>query len=104
MVVLTKSNKYYTYDEYLTFPDEERWEIIYGEAYMAPAPNIEHQDFSRIIGNILVNYVDGNNLGKVYYAPTDVILSNDTIVQPDLLFISKDRLDIITKKKYSRAA
>lgn len=37
-------------------------------------------------------------LGKVFYAPTDVVLSEDTIVQPDLLFVSNKRFDIITER------
>lgn len=98
MEVVTKSKKHYTYQEYLSFPDDEQWEIIFGEAYMVPAPYIKHQDLSRNLGTLLVNYVREKTLGKTYYAPTDVVLNEETIVQPDLLFISKERLNIITEK------
>ncbi|MBI3660714.1 Uma2 family endonuclease [Candidatus Acetothermia bacterium] len=35
---------------------------------------------------------------KVYYSPIDVVLSNEDVVQPDIVFISKDRLSIIREE------
>lgn len=103
MVVAAIKKDYYTYQDYIHFPDDKRWEIINGEAYMVPAPFTKHQDISRNFEFILVYYVDTRKLGKVYNAPIDVVLNEDTVVQPDILFISKKRLDIITKKNIKGA-
>lgn len=80
-------NQTYTYADYLTWPDDERWEIIDGEAYaMTPAPTTTHQ---RIIGNIFTR-VDQFFRGKPcvpFIAPTDVVLDDRNIVQPDILVV-----------------
>ncbi len=89
----------YTYDDFLTFPnDGTRYEIIKGEVCMSPSPSLFHQD---IIGNLykhISNYVQKNKLGKIYFAPTDVIFSMTSIAEPDILFVSSERQHILTKK------
>ena len=53
-----------TYDDYLNFPnDRKRHEIIDGEHYITPAPQTRHQIVSRNIEQILVNYIEENDLG-----------------------------------------
>ena len=44
----------------------------------------------------LDTFVEDKNLGVVYFAPTDVVLSETHVVQPDLMFISSERADIVT--------
>ena len=86
------------YDDYLNFPnDGKRYEIIDGELYMTPAPQTRHQIVSMNIGRILANCIEDNDMGQILYAPTDVVLSDTSIVQPDLLFIRKEREHIIKK-------
>ena len=51
MPLAQKSGKRFTYADYVTWPDDERWEIIDGRAYnMAPAPTASHQN---IVYNLL---------------------------------------------------
>jgi len=83
-------NKRYTYSDYLSWDDDERWELIDGVPYMMSAPNNEHQG---ILGNVFGNfwvYLKGKPC-KVYAAPFDVRLNADTfdntVVQPDVLII-----------------
>ena len=86
------------YDDYLNFlNDGKRHEIIEGEHYMTPAPQTRHQIVSRNIESILAGYIETNSWGQILYAPVDVLLSDTTIVQPDILFIRKDREHIIKK-------
>ena len=86
------------YEDYLNLPnDGKRHEIIDGEHYMTPAPQTRHQIVSRNLERILLNYIEENDLGQLLYAPIDVILSDTTVVQPDLLFIRKERENIIKK-------
>lgn len=98
-----EKNGKYTYSDYKTWPDNERWELIDGVAYnMSPAPKREHQkvsfEISRQIGNSLT---DGPC--EAYSAPLDVKLSAltgieendiDIVVQPDILVVcDPDKLD-----------
>lgn len=88
----------FTYQDYLQIPGEKRYEIIDGDLHMTPAPLTRHQ---KILGNIfrkLWDFVTERKLGEVLFAPVDVVLSQEDIVQPDILFISRDRLGILTEK------
>lgn len=48
------------------------------------------------MGTRLDTCVEDRNLGVAYSAPTAVVLSETDVVQPDLLFISLERVDIVT--------
>lgn len=84
-----------TADDLGHFPDDGmRREIIEGVLYVAAAPSRFHQEvLSRLhlqIGNLVV----ANRSGKVYFAPVDVRFSDHSLVQPDLIFIRRERLGI----------
>ena len=90
--------KRYTYQDYLDLPEDgKRYEIINGELVMVPAPRIIHQDIGFKIGNLLFNFNQQERYGKVLMSPVDVILSETNVIQPDILFISKERSHIITE-------
>ena len=93
----------FTYEDYLHFPEDKRYEIINGEVSVVPSPGRSHQDVSRNLEFILWDFVKKNDLGFVYYAPFDVVLSDIDVVQPDLIFVSKEREDIITEKNIQGA-
>ena len=87
----------YTYADYCTWDDDERWELIDGVPYAMAAPLIPHQG---VLRNIVLQI--GNLLHKktcqVFFAPTDVRLNadtkDDTVVQPDLLVVcDKSKID-----------
>ncbi len=92
----------YTYADYLTWPDGERWELIDGYAYnMSPARRRKHQDLLLEIARKFADYFDDRPC-KVYVAPFDVRLVEDysddhlieNVVQPDIsVFCDKKRLD-----------
>lgn len=96
MAIPKDSNKgVFTYSQYKNWPDEERWELIDGEAYdMSPAPGMLHQYTSGEFFRQVANYLDDKSC-KVFTAPFDVFLprrdeSGDditTVVQPDISII-----------------
>ncbi len=86
----------FTYEDYLNTPDDKRYELLDGELVMPPAPGELHQSVSGMLGWKLVQFAVENRLGRVYHAPFDVVLSNTDVVQPDLIFVSNERADIIT--------
>lgn len=85
-----------TYNDYLTTPEDKRYQLLDGELIMAPAPTEPHQRVQAELGFHMMGFVKQNDLGRVYFAPTDVVLSDTDVVQPDLLYISDERLHIIT--------
>ena len=87
----------FTYEDYKHTPEDKRYELIDGDLIMVPAPRTAHQRSSRDIGLPLVMFVDENELGEVFLAPTDVVLSNTDVVQPDILFVSRERSHIINE-------
>ena len=86
----------FTYEDYLNAPEDKRYELLDGELVPIPAPGERHQSISILLGSKLVQFAYENNLGRVYHAPFDVVLSDVDVVQPDLLFVSNERGHIIT--------
>ena len=98
----------FTYGDYLTWPDEERWELIDGVAYdMSPAPSRRHQEIVRELSMQISNYLV-NKPCQIYFAPFDIRLpENDeegaplaadeeieTVVQPDIVVVcDRNKLD-----------
>jgi len=84
------------YDDFLTFPDDgRRHELIDGEHVVTPAPDARHQEVAGRLFLALGNFVERHPVGKVYFAPLDVILSDFDVVEPDILFICGERSAII---------
>jgi Uma2 family endonuclease len=89
----------FTYADYKHLPESEtrRYELLGGELVMVPSPDERHQRSARNLGFILWEYIHQQELGAVYYAPFDVVLSTEHVVQPDILFVSAERAHIITE-------
>ena len=85
-----------TYDDYMQTSDDEAYELIGGELIMVPGPNIPHQGNQSKLGWRMAAFAVRSSLGTVFFSDTDVVLSDTEVVKPDLLFISKEREDIIT--------
>lgn len=96
-MVAQKPKAKFTYEDYKNMPEDERYELIDGELIMAAAPKKVHQRVDMRLGAKFFVHVETNDLGEVYSAPFDVYLSDTNVVQPDLLFVSKERLGIITE-------
>lgn len=103
MVSSVIEKKKYTYEDYLKTPEDERYELIEGELLMTPSPIPRHQRISGKLEFELRKFVTENNLGEIFDAPCDVYLDNENVVQPDILFISKERLNIIGEKNIQGA-
>ena len=73
-------------------------EIWDGHLVMAPAPIPSHQIISSRIEDALRRWVSRRRLGLVLYAPVDVVLTPKLVYQPDVFFISKQRLHLITDR------
>lgn len=101
MNVAFKQLDYFTYGDYCRWSEDERWELINGEAYAMSAPSRLHQEVVLEIAVQIGNYLKGKSC-KGYVAPFDVRLPRnneqdhkiDTVVQPDISVIcDKNKLD-----------
>ena len=99
---LAQSGRIYTYEDYLQWPEDERWEIIDGVAFdMTPSPSTNHQLVSGELLTIFNQYLKGKPCVALA-APFDVRLPRaaesdqkaTTVVQPDLTVIcDKNKID-----------
>ncbi len=87
---------FYTYDDYLAINDGNRYEIIEGELVLTPSPGFIHQYIVAKIETIIRSFVEQNSIGTTLIAPFDVVLSESVVLQPDVLFISRERYHLIT--------
>lgn len=84
--------------EYLQTPEAVvPQELVFGEFRVADAPFVPHQ---RLVGDwfrALDAHVRANGLGEILLSPTDVVLDDPRalVVQPDLLYVSKERSEIV---------
>lgn len=93
-----------TYADYEKIPpDRQRHEILDGAECMTPAPDPDHQECVLRIARSLADHADARRLGRVFVAPTDVVLSAHDIVQPDVFFISEQRAGIVGRRNVQGA-
>jgi Uma2 family endonuclease len=102
---LKTRKKRLTYEDYarLTPPDSGNYELHDGQIIFMPSPTPFHQDIAGELYSVMKVFAKANNLGKVFIAPLDTLFDRFNTLQPDVLFVSKDRLDIIGDKKIEAA-
>ena len=94
----------FTYEDYRTAPPDRRYELLDGDLVMTPAPNLKHQRVQVRLGEPLARFVRENALGEFFFAPCDVVLSDTDVVQPDLLFVSRERAHLLSGGENVRGA
>jgi|SRR5437773_6340318 len=88
----------WTYEDYCVLPqDFNRHEVIEGDHIATPSPTPRHQRVLKNLQFILEAHIRSRDLGTLLAAPMDVLFAATSVVQPDLLFINKERLNIITE-------
>lgn len=96
--------KIYTYEDYAKLPEGTPYQLIGGKLIMTPASSTYHQEISKRFEYLLYEYAElKQKLGKVFYAPIDVYFEDEETYQPDIIFISNDRIGIIKKEKIEGA-
>ena len=93
----TLTEKRYTYEDYLNWPEGERIELIDGQIHYMASPNTKHQRLKLLLCQRFSNYLHGKEC-EVFDAPFDVKIDfdigEDSVVQPDILVIcDKEKLD-----------
>jgi len=86
-----KRDERYTYADYASWDEENRYELIDGEVFLMSAPSVAHQRVLRELFVQLANFLEEKSC-EVFVAPLDVCLNakgddDDMVVQPDLIVI-----------------
>jgi Uma2 family endonuclease len=85
-----------TYEDFLKFPDDGlRHELIDGEHVVTPSPVSWHQRLASRLIVALGKHLEAEPVGEVFGAPFDVILSEHDVVEPDVLYVSNERREIV---------
>ena len=88
-----------TYEDYCALPDDgRRYEILDGDLSMTPSPSVPHQGFAGNLFVVLHAHIRRHAAGEILIAPVDAILAKTTVVVPDLVFVSRERLGIVTSR------
>jgi Uma2 family endonuclease len=90
----------WTYEEFARLPRSyrNRYEVIAGELYVTPAPGGLHQ---RIVTELTVALEIHNRehgLGRVIVGPIDVLFGEGDYLEPDLVFVRRERLGILRER------
>ena len=92
---MTEQRVKITYQDYLQLPEDQRYEVLEGDLRRLPTPGTLHQQVLSNLYDVVRAFVKEHGLGRVYFAPVDVILDEDSVVQPDLLVILTEHLAIV---------
>jgi Uma2 family endonuclease len=88
-----------TYQDFCRIPDDGlRHEIIDGVHYVTPTPIVRHQQLAGRLHLAIGSFLEKQPaIGQVFFAPLDTIFTPHDVVEPDLLFVAADQLDILTE-------
>lgn len=88
-----------TYKDYEALPaDGRRYELHDGELSVTPAPSPRHQRIVGALHLMLAQHVNSRRLGEVFLSPIDCILSETTVVQPDLVYLDTGRGSLVSNR------
>lgn len=92
----TRSDLQWTYETLLQRDrlnnSERREELWDGELFEMTSPGLLHQEILLALATLLRSWVRQHDLGKIYIAPHDMYVSSTRFFQPDLSFVSRERL------------
>jgi Uma2 family endonuclease len=87
------ASPYYTADMARAMPDDgNRYEVVYGELLVTPAPRPWHQIVVHRLSVALELYLRVQPVGVVLTAPADISWGPDVLVQPDVFVVPHDEV------------
>ena len=88
MAIADTEGKRWTAADLRAIPDDRnRYEIIDGELFVTPSPLWSHQILAQEIFRLLDPYLRTHQIGQMIWAPADIALADDTVVEPDLFVV-----------------
>lgn len=94
---------YYTADMVRALPDDgNRYEVVYGELLVTPAPRPWHEIVQRRLMYALETYLRVHPVGEVLGSRADISWSPDTLVSPDVFVVPLDQVRTLDWAKSGR--
>ena len=100
VITQISDSKSFKADECMQLPENAPYELINGKLIFMKSPDNLHQKISMRLSSAIFQFVDENNLGEVFSAPFDVHFDEENVFQPDILFVSIARTNIIQRWVY----
>lgn len=98
-MVIAMSKGIATDADYWATPEGERWELIDGVLYHTPeTPGTWHQETSMNLSFLMRQQDGGRKLGRWLHAPFAVVLSRQNVVEPDFMYVKRERFHIMTDR------
>ncbi|HEX6042377.1 Uma2 family endonuclease [Longimicrobium sp.] len=95
----------WTYDEFARLPDDgNRHEVIAGELFVTPPPDSTHQKVSGRLNHLFEGFAEEQDAGITFAAPYAVIFGEGDYVEPDLIFVRRDREEEVIQERGAVAA
>ena len=89
----------WTYEEFARLPDDgNRYEVIGGDLYVTPAPGTIHQKVSIRLAHLFEGFCEANGAGIAFHAPYDVVFAEGDCLEPDLIFVRRERVDEVIRE------
>jgi Uma2 family endonuclease len=89
------ADREFTADDYMKLPEGAPFQLIHGKLTYMPSPKDKHQAISFQLSGHFFVFLNNHPIGIVRHAPMDVHLDEKNIFQPDLLFVTNERKEII---------
>jgi Uma2 family endonuclease len=84
---------YYTADMVRALPeDRNRYEVVYGELLVTPAPRLWHEVIQRRLLSCLDNYLRVHPVGEVLGSRADISWGPDVLVSPDVFVVPLEQV------------
>ena len=88
-----------TYEDFAALPDDgKRYELHEGELSVTPSPGRRHQTILGRLFVLLTLHVRATGNGEVFVSPFDVIMTNVTVVEPDIIYVDNERLYTVSER------
>jgi Uma2 family endonuclease len=78
--------------------DGKRYEVIDGGLYVTTAPDLDHQRPAGSVFGFIWSYLRTHPIGEVFSAPVGLILDQENGLQPDVVYVSRERAGILTRR------
>ncbi|MBI1849379.1 MAG: Uma2 family endonuclease [Planctomycetes bacterium] len=89
----------WTYDDYESFPEDKvKREILRGELFATPPADEIHHRVQANLQFAIMSYAKSHGGGRCFASSIAVIVSNDTVVEPDVVYVGPSRLGIIERR------
>ena len=89
----------YVADDIWDAPDDgNRYEVINGQLVVTPAPSWDHQEAVTELASVLRVHTRTLRMGRVVVAPVGVVLGPEHGFEPDIVYVSNERSDVISRR------